>query len=154
MKMSDMELPTVDSVMNHRVEAFSPDLPIAEAIRTLLGRGYSGAPVVDAEGQPIGVLSEHDCLGVLLDSLYENWPTGTVRDHMNSTLVTVDLKQDVLSAARTFAKHKLRRLPVVREGKLVGLVTRRDLMRGLDEMMRAMGRHHEPTTYELIDARR
>ncbi len=132
MKTKNIDIPTVGSIMNRRVEAFSPDMAIAEAIRILLSRGYSGAPVVDGEGKPIGIISEHDCVGVLAESLYEDWPTGTVRDHMTSDLVAVDVKQDVLSAARTFAQQKLRRLPVVQDGKLVGLVTRRDLLRGLD----------------------
>ncbi|NVB40651.1 CBS domain-containing protein [Pseudenhygromyxa sp. WMMC2535] len=154
MKTKDIEIPSVESIMNRRVEAFEPDLPIAEAIQLLLRRGYSGAPVVDGEGKPIGVLSEHDCVGVLAESLYEDWPTGKVGDHMVKDPVTVDVGQDVLAAARAFAKAKLRRLPVVREGKLVGLLTRRDLMRALDDLRRSAGKQHEPTTYELIAARR
>lgn len=154
MKTKDVEIPTVDTIMKRRVEAFSPELDIATAIDKLLRRGYSGAPVVDGEGKLVGVLSEHDCIRVLAEALYEDWPTGTVADHMSATPETVEASDDLLAVAQTFTEHQLRRLPVVHEGKLVGLVTRRDLMRGLDELLRARGKHDRPTAYELIQAQR
>ena len=154
MKTKDVERPKVESIMNHRVEAFSPDTEIGAAIEVMLRRGYSGAPVVDGEGKPVGVLSEHDCIQVLAEALYEDWPTGTVADHMTREVESVDANADLLAVAQTFAKHKLRRLPVVREGKLVGLVTRRDLVRGLDKLRQNLGKQRPETTYELIEARR
>ncbi len=154
MKTKDVVLPSAAEIMNPRVEAFSPETEIAAAVETLLRRGYSGAPVVDGEGRPVGVLSEHDCIRVLAASLYEGWPTGTVADHMSKANETIDLHADLLSVANTFARGQHRRLPVVCEGKLVGLITRRDLMRALDRLRQSQAHHHEPTTYELIQARR
>lgn len=154
MKTKDVELPTASDVMITRVEAFSSDTEIAAAIQTLLARGYSGAPVVDAEGRPIGVLSEHDCVRMLASALYEGWPTGTVGDHMTKGCETVNERDDIVSVAQRFAQGHHRRLLVVREGKLVGLVTRRELMRELDRVLQQRDAQHTPTAYELIAARR
>ncbi|MFV8755184.1 CBS domain-containing protein [Nannocystaceae bacterium ST9] len=154
MKTKDVELPTAADIMISRVEAFPPDTEIAAAIETLLGRGYSGAPVVDGQGRPIGVLSEHDCVRVLASSLYEGWPTGTVADHMTKSIDTVEEHTDLLALAQRFAQGLHRRLLVVREGKLSGLITRRDLMRALDRVRQKTDTQREPSTYELIQAHR
>lgn len=154
MKTKDVQLPTASDIMITRVEAFSPTTEISAAVETLLGRGYSGAPVVDAQGHPLGVLSEHDCVRVLASALYEGWPTGSVADHMTKGCETVEEHADLLAVAQRFAAGHHRRILVVREGKLVGLVTRRDLMRALDRMRKQAEAHHTPNTYELIQAHR
>ncbi len=154
MKTKDVDLPTAADIMISRVEAFSPETEIAAAVETLLSRGYSGAPVVDERGRPIGVLSEHDCVRVLASSLYEGWPTGTVADHMTKGAESVEEHADLLSVAQRFAEGHHRRLLVVREGKLTGLITRRDLMRTLDRMRQRAASSATPGTYELIQARR
>jgi CBS domain-containing protein len=154
MKTKDVELPSAADIMVARVEAFSPETEIADAVETLLSRGYSGAPVVDDRGRPIGVLSEHDCARVLAYSIYEGWPTGTVADHMTKTTDAVEERTDLLALAQRFAEGRHRRLLVVREGKLVGLITRRDLLRSLDRVRQRMDTQREPNTYELIQARR
>ena len=53
MKTKDVQLPTASDIMITRVEAFAPETEIAAAVETLLGRGYSGAPVVDAQGRSV-----------------------------------------------------------------------------------------------------
>lgn len=154
MKTKDVELPTAGDVMVSRVAALSPDTTIADAVDTLVARGYSGAPVVDRDGRPLGVLSEHDCVRVLAHSLYEDWPTGTVADHMTETPEMVEEHADLLAIAQRFAEGRHRRLLVVRQGKLVGLITRHDLMVALDRLRRGAIESPAATTYELIQARR
>jgi CBS domain-containing protein len=154
MKTKDISLPTAADIMVTRVEAFTPDVEIAEAIEKLLARGYSGAPVVDAQGHPIGILSEHDCARVLADSLYEGTPTGTVADHMTTPVEAIDEHTDLLTIAQKFSQGRHRRLLVVRDGTLSGLITRRDVLRSLDRMRRHNETEHRPTTYELIAAHR
>lgn len=154
MKPKHVELPTAADIMFSRVEAFSPDTEIAHAVETLLARGYSGAPVVDEHGRPIGVLSEHDCVRVLATSIYEGWPTGTVADHMTKSSDAVEEQTDLLAVAQRFAEGRHRRLLVVREGKLVGMITRRDLLRSLDRLRQRVDAQPTPNTYELIQAHR
>jgi CBS domain-containing protein len=154
MKTKDVELPTAADIMNAHVAAFPPDAEIEDAITTLLRRGYSGAPVIDAQGRPIGVLSEHDCVRVLAASLYDGGPTGTVADHMTKPIETVEQHTDILALAQRFAQGQHRRLLVVRKGALCGLITRRDLLRGLDRLRQRIETRPTQTAYELIQTRR
>ena len=154
MKTKDISLPTAADIMVTRVEAFTPDVEIADASEKLLARGYSGAPVVDAQGRPIGILSEHDCARVLANSLYEGAPTGTVADHMTTPAEAIDEHTDLLAIAQKFSQGRHRRLLVVRNGMLSGLITRRDVLRSLDRMRRHNETEHRQTTYELIAAHR
>lgn len=154
MKTKDVELPTAAQIMITRVEAFSPSVNITDAIETLLSRGYSGAPVVDEQGRPIGVLSEHDCVRVLANSLYDSEPTGTVADYMTKPVETIEAHADLLTVAQRFAQGHHRRLLVVRDGALSGLITRRDLMRALDRIRSHQEARHTQGAYELIAIRR
>jgi CBS domain-containing protein len=154
MHTKDVELPTAADIMNPHVAAFSPDAEIEDAIATLLRRGYSGAPVVDDRGCPIGVLSEYDCARVLAASLYDGTPTGTVADHMTKPIETIECQTDILAVAQRFAQGQHRRLVVVRKGALCGLITRRDLLRGLDRLRQKIEARPSQTAYELIQTRR
>ena len=149
--MSKPELPKAEDFMKTRVECLSPDTGIDVAVHTLLRRGYSGAPVVDGDGKLIGVISEHDCINVLADALYEGWPSGKVADHMATDVESVSLHDDLLSIASRFHTGKHRRLPVVEGGRVVGLITRSDLVRELDKLI-APPKH--VSTYDMIQARR
>ncbi len=146
-------LPTASEVMTRRVETIDADAPVQEAVRTLLTRGHSGAPVVDAGGAPIGVLSEHDGIRVLTEAIATGWPTGRARDHMTQQVETVRPGDDLLTLATRFAGGRHRRLVVVDGGRLVGLVTRRDLLRALDALEREQGRSRSPSTYEVMAER-
>ena len=149
--MSTPELPKAEDFMNTRVECLSPDTGIDVAVHTLLRRGYSGAPVVDDDHRLLGVISEHDCIKVLADALYEGWPSGKVADHMATEVDTVSPHDDLLSIASRFSNGKHRRLPVVEDGRVVGLITRADLTRELDKLI-APPKH--VSTYDMIQARR
>lgn len=152
--MTDSKKPTrAANIMNTRVETFSPNGNIRDAVETLLRRGYSGAPVCDDDGNCVGVLSEHDCIRVLTRAAYEDWPVGEVEDHMTKDLVSVDVNDDLFKMADLFASRKLRRLPVLDDGKLVGLVTRQDLLRALDADARESAAHHPASTYDLLRVR-
>jgi len=144
---------TAAEIMNRRVEGLAPDTPIAAAIHTLMRRGYSGAPVVDEAGKLLGVLSEQDCIGVLAASIYEGWPAGNVGDHMTREVEVAAAEEDVLAVAGRFAKGGHRRVFVVVDGHLAGMISRRDLLRALDEMRAENERTERSDTYTLIQVR-
>ena len=151
--MSRPELPTAADLMQRRPLTFDPDAPIEEAVRGLLARGYAAAPVVDRDGRLVGIVSEHDCVRVLSEAIAEGWPSGRVRDHMTKEVETVSPDEDVLALSARFAAGRHRRMLVVEAGRLVGLVARRDLMRGLESMERDRTRAKRKTTYEVMEER-
>ncbi|MCH7726362.1 MAG: CBS domain-containing protein [Planctomycetes bacterium] len=113
-------------IMTKDFIAVGPDTSIDEAVSLLLDHKISGLPVIDDEGQLVGVISEVD----IIDLVYSaDIDTSTVRDNM--TLDTRSLEEDASldDAADLFCTHNIRRIPIVRDGRLVGIVSRRDLIR-------------------------
>jgi len=124
---------TVADIMVTRLVTFSPDTNIHEAIRVLLDKRISGAPVVDADGSLIGMLSKKDCLKIVFSSQYHDDRGGPVRDYMSATVETLDADLDLVSAAQLFLDSHFRRFPVLRDGKLVGQISRADILKVLTE---------------------
>ncbi len=119
---------TIADIMATRLVTFRPDTNIHEAIRVLLDKRISGAPVVDAEGNLVGVLSKKDCLKVVFSAQYHDDWGGPVSDYMSAPVETLDADLDIVSAAQAFLDSHYRRFPVVRDGKLVGQVSRADIL--------------------------
>ncbi|HVS16633.1 MAG TPA: CBS domain-containing protein [Thermoanaerobaculia bacterium] len=149
---SDAAVPSARDFMRKKVFTFSPEEEIADAVSRLLARGFSGAPVVDGAGALVGVLSEWDCARVLSEAAYERWPTGTVKEHMTTDVELIAPTTDLFTILGKFSEGGHRRFPVVEGGRLVGLVTRRDLLDALYRHARA--RRRPESTYELIEKQR
>ncbi|EAQ79802.1 CBS domain-containing protein [Blastopirellula marina] len=100
-----------------------------EAVRKLLHYRISGAPVVDEAGQYLGVFSEKTSMSFLLDAMYEQLPSNEVRAFMNTDPHrTIEEETDLLQCIQIFKNTEYRRLPVLRAGKLVGQISRRDVL--------------------------
>lgn len=150
--MQEPKLPTAAEIMNRAPLTFTPDVEITQAIATLLKHGYSGAPVVDGAGMLLGVLSEKDCIRVLSTSAFHGAPNGNVGDHMTPSPVAVTPSADIFQLVFAFHDGTFRRVLVADGGKLVGLITRRDVLRALDELRRAREKLPRTTTYDAIAA--
>lgn len=124
---------TVADIMATELMTFSPDTIIHKAIQILLDQRLSGAPVVDHANKLVGMLSKKDCLKVVLSSSYHQDWGGTVRDYMSADVTTIDPDTDLVSAAEFFLNSTFRRFPVLRDGRLVGQVSRHDVLRALIE---------------------
>jgi CBS domain-containing protein len=122
---------TVADIMATRLVTFMPDTDIHEAIRVLLDKRISGAPVVDADGTLVGTLSKKDCLKIVFSSQYHDDRGGPVRDFMSTPVETLDASQDLVSVAQLFLDSHFRRFPVLRDGKLAGQVSRADILKVL-----------------------
>lgn len=109
----------------------SPETEIIRAITTLLDAGVSGACVLDDEGNLVGILSKRDGLNAALSAAYYKEWGGTVADLMSTELEVFDANLDLVSAAERFVKSAFRRFPVVEEGRLLGQVSRTDVLRAL-----------------------
>jgi CBS domain-containing protein len=123
----------VRNIMTGNVIAIRPDATIDEVISTLLDHRVSGLPVVDDDGRLLGIISEID----IIDLVYtDDIETSRVCDHMTRDVLTVDAESSIDEAAAIFCGKPIRRLPVLAEGRLVGILSRRDLIRFVREVRR------------------
>ena len=122
----------VKDYMSGKLVAFSPDTDVLDAIHELLQHRISGAPVVDNFGNLVGMLSELDCMQVVLTSGYHGEPGGPVSDLMVTDVKTVDANMSIIDLAQLFMKSGLRRYPVLMDNRLVGQISRRDVLRALE----------------------
>lgn len=125
------DLPTIRDYMATDLITLTPDTEINRAVAILMDAKISGAPVVDAKGELVGVLSKKDCLKAALNaSFFQEWG-GSVSDYMTAEVEVLDPDTDLVEAAETFLASRFRRFPVVKDGKLVGQLSRADILRGL-----------------------
>ncbi len=121
----------VSDYMTRDLVTLTPDTEINRAMNQLLDNEISGAPVLDANGALVGVLSKKDCLKAAMDaSYYRSWG-GTVEAHMSTDVQTLDAGMDVLAAASAFVNSTYRRFPVMEDGRLVGQISRADALRAM-----------------------
>ena len=108
------------------------DANVLEAMRVIIDNKISGLCVVDDAENLVGILSELDCLRAVLGSIYNNTDVGKVRDYMASdNLVVANPNEDIVDVAQDMLTKNKRRRPVVENGKLVGQITCRQLLRAV-----------------------
>jgi len=128
---------SITDYMTRDVYTLSADQSIAEAMDMFLEKKISGAPVVNERGRIVGILSEIDCMRILVDEAYFNLPHGkiTVAKYMSEKVQTLSETMDVLDCAQKFLDTNFRRFPVVDvNDRLVGTISRRDIMRATRDM--------------------
>ena len=110
---------------------FTRDTDLLDAVRILVDRRISGAPVVDGRGNLVGVLTERDFLRAALVAGYHGESGGCVGDYMSSDVEAVNADDSLLDVATRFVETKHRRYPVMEDNRVVGLVTRQDVLRAV-----------------------
>ena len=129
-----MPNPTAADIMA-REATLSPDADIYDAITKLLKSKLSGAPVVDDDGRLIGMLSERDCLKVLVGGALEGRPGGRVSDFMTPSPESISPDTNLFEIVHIFVTKTFRKLPVVDgNGRVVGQVSRRDALKAFERM--------------------
>lgn len=138
-------------LMSTNLVVVPPEMSVGAVAELLAARGITGVPVVDAAGAPIGIVTEGDLIRRLadeprgpltwfLDLFRDSAPLATryakahgktVRDVMSKDMVTVAEEASAEQVAQLMERHGIRRVPVVRDGRLVGLVSRADLLRAV-----------------------
>lgn len=138
-------------LMSRAVIFAQPDMPVAALAEMIAARGISAVPVLEEGGKPVGIVTEGDLIRRLADeapgplrwffSLFGNSQSlvqryvkahgATAKDVMTRTLVTVREDASAEDVARAMEKHHVRRVLVLSEGKLTGIVSRADLLRAL-----------------------
>lgn len=128
-------IPKIRDHMDTVVPTLSPETRIMAAVDFLLRHRVTGAPVVNQEGELVGIITETDLLKLMTEGVQGEPPTdATVAEFMTTDVITVTPTVDIYYIAGMFLANKFRRLPVVEDGKIVGAITRFDLLRVIREL--------------------
>jgi predicted transcriptional regulator len=134
--------PLAKNFMQTKLLRLSPRQEACEAIGLLLANHVSGAPVTEPDASFLGVFSEKSSMSVLLQTAYDGAPSSEVRAFMNTEQGRIiDEETDLFAAAMTFINTHYRRLEVLRGGKVVGQISRRDVLRS-SQILETIIRHH------------
>ncbi len=120
----------VADYMTTKLITFSPDQSILDVMEKFAKHHISGGPVLDDNGFLVGIISEADCMKQISESRYFNQPIldKSVEKFMTKTVETIPHDISIFDAANIFAQHNRRRLPVMKNGILVGQISRKDIV--------------------------
>ena len=122
---------SVQRFMAKDLITFHLETPIETAMESFLSNKISGAPVINDQGELVGILSEKDCMKTLFESSYYNNLGGLVKEYMSTNPQTISIHETLSNVADQFIKSRFRRFPVVNGDKLVGQISRRDILRAI-----------------------
>lgn len=122
---------TVRDCMSRKVVAFDISDDVGDIVAVLLENKITGAPVLDADKRVIGFISEQDCIKEMLNTAFYCDLTANAADIMKTNVVTVDPDMPIVELAEQLSTNKPKVYPVVEDGKLIGIVSRSDVLRSL-----------------------
>jgi len=123
----------VKDYMSKKLVTLVPGMDLLRAAHILISNDISGAPVLDKHGKLVGILTERDCMRVAMQADYYGVPGGLVSDHMSVNPQSVGPGESILKLAELFLSGRFHRYPVLDNGRLVGVISRRDVMRAMGE---------------------
>jgi CBS domain-containing protein len=126
----------VSDFMTRDLITFRPNQSVTEVVESLIKNKISGGPVVNDRNELVGIISEGDCLKQISDSRYYNMPMDqdTVEQRMIKNVDTLDGNMNVFDAANVFLESKHRRFPIVENGKLIGQISQKDILKAALKM--------------------
>jgi CBS domain-containing protein len=117
-------------VMTKKVITLSPDATLVEATKIFIANGITGIPIVDADEKVIGIITEKDILNFVLTYSSKVQIT-KIKEAMTKNVICFTSDTDIDKIALCFSKSDIRRVPIVDEGRLVGIISRKDLISSL-----------------------
>nr|MBI1232138.1 CBS domain-containing protein [Cytophagales bacterium] len=126
----------VKDYMTVNLVTFHPDDTIDYVIDVFTKKKISGGPVLDSQGRLVGMISEGDCLKEIIKGQYTNTPKfpSPVSELMTKDVVTMEPDLSLFDAAQKFLSFRIRRFPVVKDGKLVGQISTSDIIRAMPNL--------------------
>ena len=121
---------TARAIMTNDVITIDPKSSIQEAIELLLKQRVSGLPITDADGRLIGIVTEFALLAIAYDNRVRE---DSIGQHMTTEVLTVDASDPINKVVDLCLMHRVRRVPVLENGRLVGLISRRDVLKAMYE---------------------
>lgn len=122
---------TVADYMTKKLVTLTRETNVIDAITKLLNHKITCAPVVDQEGHLLGMFSEKDGMKVFLESVYNQGVSGKVGDFMTKDTISVDANSSIVDLAEKFQPSSVRSFPVFEDNKLVGIISRTDVLKAL-----------------------
>ncbi len=120
----------VEDYMSRSLITFKKDQLVFEVMEALTKNRISGAPVVNEHNELVGIISDGDCMKQISESRYYNMPIGDMKieQYMDKDVPTIDRKVNIFDCANLFHEHNCRRFPIVEDGKLIGMISRKDVL--------------------------
>ncbi|HET7361135.1 MAG TPA: CBS domain-containing protein [Salinimicrobium sp.] len=120
----------VSDYMATNLITFREEQTVMEVMQTLIDKKVSGAPVVNEKNELVGIISDSDCMKQISESRYFNMPISDVhvKDYMSTKVSTISKDVNIFDCASLFYKHNCRRFPVLENGKLIGQISRKDIL--------------------------
>lgn len=128
--------PVVADFMTTDLVTVTLEMPLIDVVDLMLNKGVSNVPVVKPTrggNKLVGLVTERDCLNCLTDAIFYDDPSITVESIMKHIPVCVTPEIDVFTVSSIFTQQGYRHLPVVKKTMLLGIVSRRDVLRGLKD---------------------
>ncbi len=121
----------VSDYMTTNLITFTPNQTIESVMEAIIKHRISGGPVVNEKNELVGVISEGDCIKQISESRYYNMPMQdkTIEKHMAVNVETIDGNMNIFDAANKFLNAKRRRFPIVENGKLIGQISQKDVLK-------------------------
>ncbi len=126
-----MESLKVKDYMTHQAVTFTPDMSLSAALEKVIRTKHHGGPVINDREEVIGFLSEQDLLDKLVKVAYSCQDTYMVSDCMHGEVLSVSPETSIIEMSDKMKVGKPKVYPVVDNGKLVGIITRHDVLKAV-----------------------
>ncbi len=121
------------ALMSTELISIETSAPIYEAMKLLVAKQVTGLPVVEADGTLAGVITEKDMLRLLYEGDVRN---SSVADFMTSSVTSFAPEDSIVDVCECLIQNNFRRVPIIENGKLVGIISRADIIRYILEIRR------------------
>jgi CBS domain-containing protein len=143
----DLNSEPVSSVMTASPITTSPETALPKAARVMLENKITALPVMNGSTRPVGILTTSDLFRAIIEEVPALKQKILVQEYMSRNVVSITSETSILEAHRLMGVERIRSLPVVEEGKLVGIVTRTDLMSA--DLSRFVGKNQQELALKI-----